>query len=190
MEQTQFKENVILVDADYVDEVAGNLKEYFRKTLSRDIPLADMADWLVCAALDGGVPADSKGVQCFFIHRPGTLCLKSFTPGDLRKELDGVGFKDQALGEFLLACLPDQSPVQDDFFCECVRALLGSKEVGRLVLVPDLARSGDGLTRLMAETKTDKQVTLLGMMPQEGFEHVMLGFSLLHAMGVKSEEIK
>lgn len=190
MEQTQFKENVILVDADYADEVAGGLREYFAKRLSRDVPRADMADWLVCAALDGGVPAGNGGVQCFFIHRPKTQTLKSFTPGDLSKELDGVAFKDESMGEFLLACLPDRSPAEEDFFCECVKALLGSNEVKRLILMPDLIRSGEDLTRLMAEEKTDKQVTLLSMTPQEGFNHVMPGFSLLHAMGVKSEEIR
>lgn len=190
MEQTQFKENVILIDADYADEVAGGLREYSQKMLSRDIPQADMADWLVCAALDGGIPANGGGVQCFFIHRPDTRSLKSFCPGGVGKELDGVAFKDDAMGEFLLACLPDQSPVQDDFFCECVRALLGSNEVKHLVVVPDWARSGKELVHLMAAEKTSKQVTLLSMAPQEEFCHATLGFSMLHAMGVRSEEIK
>lgn len=190
MEQTQFKENVILIDADYTDEVAGGLRGYFAKMLERDIPQADMADWLVCAALDGGVPAGNGGVQCFFIHRHKTQTLKSFSTGDLSKGLDGVAFKDETLGEFLLACLPDHSPAGEDFFCESVKALLGSDEVKRLIIVPDLARSGEGLTRLMAGEKTEKPVTLLSMTPQAGFDHVMLGFSLLHSMGVKSEEIR
>lgn len=190
MEQTQFKENVILVDAGYADEVARGMRAYFQEKLGRDLPQADMADWLVCAALDGGVPADGRGVQCFLLHRPNMQNLRCFAPDDLSKGLDGVAFKDESVGEFLLACLPDYSPAGADFFCECVRALLGSKEVKRLVLVPDMAKSGEELAHLMNEEKSDKQVTLLGMTPQEGFNHVMLGFSLLHAMGVTSEEIR
>lgn len=190
MEQTQFKENVILIDADYADEVAGGLREYFGRMLSRDVPQADMADWLVCVALDGGVPAENKGVQCFFIHQLNVQTLRCFNPGDLSKGLNGVAFKDDTMGEFLLSCLPDQSPAGEDFFCECVKALLGSDDVKRLVLIPDLAKSGGELTCLMAEEKASKPITLLSMTSQAGFDHVMLGFSLLHSMGVKSEEIR
>lgn len=190
MEQTQFKENIILIDADCLDEEAGGLRGFFQKELKRIIPQVNIGDWLVCAALDGGVPVKSEGVQCLLIHRPDTKCLKTFTPGNLSGELDGVGFTDSAVGEFHLACLPDCSPDGSDLFCDCVRVLLGSKEVKRLVLVPDPDKSGDELTLLMAEEKTDKQVALLSMTPQEGFEHVMLGYSLLHAMGVTPEEFQ
>ncbi len=190
MEQSNFKENVILVDADFVNSIAYNLSSNFEKMIGRNIPDADIADWLVCAALDGGVPVGKNTVQVFFIHQPETLMLEQFRPGELHTELDGTSFMDPKLGEFQMSCLPIEFLADEDFFSECAKVLLGSKEVKRLVLVPDIALSGDRLNRLMKDNPNHgKQVTLLSMTPQEGFEHVMLGYSLMHAMGIKGEEL-
>ena len=53
MQKEKFKEAVILVDADYVDRVAFDLTVNFERMLMRRIPRADLAQWLVCVALDG-----------------------------------------------------------------------------------------------------------------------------------------
>ena len=54
IQDTKWSENVILVDADYVDKVAFNLTVNFERMIGRRIPKADMAKWIVCVALDGG----------------------------------------------------------------------------------------------------------------------------------------
>lgn len=51
---TLWSENVIVVDAEYVDRVAFNLIVNFERMLGRKIPAADMARWMDCLALDGG----------------------------------------------------------------------------------------------------------------------------------------
>ena len=51
----KWSENVILVDADYVDKVAFNLIVNFERMLGRRIPQADLARWIDCVALDGGI---------------------------------------------------------------------------------------------------------------------------------------
>lgn len=189
MEQGQLKENVILIDADYVDSIAYNLSENFSRMLFRDIPLADLADWLVCAALDGGVPEGKNEVQCLFLHGEDKLMLEQFYPGELAHELDGTAFLDAALGEFQMSCLKAEKIAGDDFFSQCAEVLLASSQVKRLVLVPDTDASGERLGELVKDAPKDKEVTLLSMTPQEGFPHVMLGYSLMHAMGIKSEEL-
>ena len=55
MKETKWSENIILVDADYIDKVAFNLIVNFERMLGRRIPQADMARWLECVALDGGL---------------------------------------------------------------------------------------------------------------------------------------
>lgn len=189
MEQGQLKENVILIDADYVDSIAYNLSDNFSRMLFRDIPAADLADWLVCAALDGGVPEGENEVQCIFLHGEDKLMLEQFYPAELAHELDGTAFRDAALGEFQMSCLKVESLAGDDFFSQCAEVLLSSPQVKRLVLVPDTGVSGERLGELAKEAATDKAVTLLSMTPQEGFPHVMLGYSLMHAMGIKSDEL-
>lgn len=54
LNRAEWKENVILVDADYVDKVVFNLIVNFERMIGRRIPQADMAKWLECVALDGG----------------------------------------------------------------------------------------------------------------------------------------
>ena len=90
MEKTKWSENVILVDADYVDAVAFNLIVNFERMLNRPIPKADLAQWLVCAALDGGVGEGKNDIQVVFIHGKGRKALDNFTPSDFVRSVTGV----------------------------------------------------------------------------------------------------
>ena len=53
--QVRWSENIIIVDADYIDNVAFNLIVNFERIIGRRIPQADMARWIDCIALDGGL---------------------------------------------------------------------------------------------------------------------------------------
>lgn len=75
LNRAEWKENVILVDADYVDKVAFDLTVNFERMIGRRIPKADMAQWLECVALDGGLrpqPSDLS-LQTSFIHLPSYI---------------------------------------------------------------------------------------------------------------------
>ena len=52
LQETKWSENVILVDADYVDKVAFDLIVNFERMIGRRIPKADFARWIDCVALD------------------------------------------------------------------------------------------------------------------------------------------
>ena len=55
-------QNVIIADADYIDHVAFNLIVNFERMLMRRIPPADIARWIDCIALDGGMrPVEQDG---------------------------------------------------------------------------------------------------------------------------------
>ncbi len=195
---TSFKENVILVDVDCVDATAGKLREHFEQALGRQIPDADLAEWLVCAALDGGVTEGENQVQCVLVHAKDKRTMQHFftersasdyQPKTALQELDGKAFMDNALGEFQISCLCNEGLGVDDFFTECVRVLVDSKEVKRLVVVPEVAKCADALTSIFKQAPKDKEFTLLSMQPLQDVPHVMLGFSLLHAMGIKGDEL-
>ena len=51
----KWSENVIIADADYIDRVAFDLTVNFERMINRRIQPADMAQWAVCIALDGGL---------------------------------------------------------------------------------------------------------------------------------------
>ena len=70
----QFKENVILADADYVDRVTFDLTVNFERMIGRRIPKADLAQWLECVALDGGLkPQGQAVVQVILLHKKGQM---------------------------------------------------------------------------------------------------------------------
>lgn len=191
MEQTRWKENVVLVDADYVDEVAFDLTVNFERMLERRIPPADLAQWLVCVALDGGVNGSGNEVQVVMVHGKGKTGLENFTPSAY-DEMDGHAFGENALGEFLLSVVPDEAPGHEaPLFVQAFEALSQAEGVKRLIGVPAMARYGEALQRVLRRVE-GKDVTLLVMEPQAGrtFRTEILGYSLMNALGIRGDEIK
>lgn len=193
MDKTKGKEHVILVDADYVDGVASTLKHDFQGMLGHEIPLVDMADWLVCCALDAGLgQAPANEVQVIFVRSVGKMVMACFNPGDLASQLDGKAFRDSQLGEFLLSSICDeQVNAGKPLMVQCAETLLSDKQTRTLALVADLQRYGDDLCA-MQEQESKCRVTLLSMTPTPDtpWNNVQLGYSLMHAMGISPEEFK
>ncbi|MDE5787713.1 MAG: hypothetical protein K2H79_04120 [Bacteroidaceae bacterium] len=189
MQTENFKETVLLVDADYADGVAFDLTVNFERMLMRRVRSADLAQWLVCMALDGGLSEGENEVQAVFLHTKPRM--QNFVPGDLAGDIDGKAFRDERLGEFLMSAVRDERLTGECLFTECAQALLGSSSVKRILLVPDMERYGAELKRLLAQYR-DKEVTLLAMQPEagRGFRSEILGYSLMQALGIRGEEIE
>ena len=196
MEQNGFKETVILVDGGFADAVAFDLTVNFERMLMRRIPQVDMAQWLVCVALDGGLlpltkeTSPEQATQVIFLRGEHHEEMKCFSPGRYA-EIDGQAFRDEQLGEFQMSVVQREKMADDDFFVECVEALLGCKEVRTIVVVPDMEKYGQALKSLLSKEGRKKEVTLLAMQPESGrgFQSEILGYSLMHAMGIRGEEI-
>lgn len=66
MEQTKWAPNVVLVDADYLDNVAFDLTVNFERMIGRRIEQADLCHWIDCIALDSGLRPGDNEVQVHF----------------------------------------------------------------------------------------------------------------------------
>ncbi len=192
--QPHWSENVILVDGDYVDKVAFNLTVNFERMLGRRIPKADMARWIDCIALDGGVRAGVNSVQVVFIHSPKTKAMDNFAPGDYASDLDGKAFGDH-LGEFLLSSVVAEGVTGGvpELFTEAIGMVCSAAEVKRAMLVPNAEEYWDDVRNALHRTAIDdKAVTVFAMEPLLGghFRQEILGYSLMSALGIKAEEIK
>jgi hypothetical protein len=196
IQEVKWSENVILVDGDYVDHVAFNLIVNFERMLERRIPKADMARWLECVALDGGLrPVSPAGnTQVILIHSKEKVLLENFAPGNYEGELNGKAFEGQ-LGEFSLSAYPVEDLADaDHFFTEALQLIASQKEVKRLMVVPNaedahIYNKVREVLRSVAEM--EKQVTVFAMQPMTGgnFRQEILGYSLMAALGIRSEEI-
>lgn len=190
MEQTKWNETVIVVQADYADRLAFDLTVNFERMLGRRIPKADLAQWLVCLALDGGLTPGGHTVNVILIHGKEHARLENFSPAVYEQEIDGQAFTDPHLGEFLLNALPVEKLVDgSDYFGQVAETLLNAAEVKRIVLVPDV-EDIPALRPLLSRTE-GKEVTLLSMEPMtlRGARHEIVGYSLMNALGIKGEEL-
>lgn len=187
-----WSENVILADADYVDRVAFNLIVNFERMIGRRIPKADMARWLDCVALDGGLREGDNSVQVVLVHESGRKALENFAPGDYASELDGKAFKDN-LGEFAISSVTAEGmAATDDFFIEALGIVASRKEVKRLMVVPDADHIYNKVKDALRYADDEKRITVFAMQPMAGgnFRQEILGYSLMSALGIKADEIR
>ena len=192
LENVRWSENVIVVDADYVDSVAFNLIVNFERMIGRRIPPADMARWVECVALDGGLRQGDHETQVVLLHDKGKRAMENFTPADYSTQLEGKAFKGN-LGEFVFGAYPVESLVsKEEFLVDVVSLVCNQKEVKRVMVVPDVDKCYDMLRHALRHVDDDKRVTLFAMQPLTGgnFRQEILGYSLMSALGIKADEIK
>ncbi len=183
-------DNVIIIDADYADHVAFDLIVNFERMLGRRIPNADMARWIDCLALDGGVREGTQQTQVALVHSREKTKMDYFTPGGLADELDGKAFSDN-LGEFVVNAYSEQDIVQrGQLLTDMVSLCAAAKEVRRLIVVPDEA-DYDAVRHALRRADPDKHITVLAMQPMLGgnFSMEILGYSLMSALGIRAEEL-
>ena len=177
MNEVKWSENIILVDAEYVDKVAFDLIVNFERMLGRRIPQADMARWIDCVALDGGLRDGEHETHVVLIHDKVRTRLDNFAPASFEEELNGKAFRDN-LGEFVITALPVEAlTTKGDFFLETLQLACEQKEVKRIMVIP---------------SDDEKRITLFNMRPREGgnFRQEILGYSLMSALGISGKEIE
>lgn len=190
--------NVIIADADYIDKVAFDLIVNFERMLMRRIPPADIARWIDCVALDGGMrPIEGDKLpqtNVVLVHSKETTAMENFTPAIFDSELNGKAFKDN-LGEFTISALPVESMVEkDDFLIDIITTVCQEKEVRRVMVITDVDNA-DGYNRLREALHhiddDTKRITVFAMQPLPGgnFRQEILGYSLMNALGISADEI-
>lgn len=192
--KANWSENVIIVDADYVDRVAFDLIVNFERMIGRRIPKADLAKWIDCVALDGGLREGEHDTQVVLIHDKKQAALDNFMPANYDDELNGKAFKDH-LGEFTVSSFPvEDITTASDFFLDTVAMVCAQKDVKRVMIVPDAENRAlyADLRHTLQRVDDEKRITVFAMQPMEGgnFRQEILGYSLMNALGIRAEELK
>lgn len=192
--KANWSENVIIVDADYVDRVAFDLIVNFERMIGRRIHKADLAKWIDCVALDGGLREGEHDTQVVLIHDKKQAALDNFVPANYDEELNGKAFKDH-LGEFTVSSFPvEDITTATDFFLDTVAMVCAQKEVKRVMIIPDAENRAlyADLRHTLQRVDDEKRITVFAMQPMEGgnFRQEILGYSLMNALGIRAEELK
>lgn len=192
--KANWSENVVIVDADYVDRVAFDLIVNFERMIGRRISKADLAKWIDCVALDGGLREGEHDTQVVLIHDKKQAALDNFVPASYDDELNGKAFKDH-LGEFTVSSFPvEDITTATDFFLDTVAMVCAQKEVKRVMIIPDAENRAlyADLRHTLQRVDDEKRITVFAMQPMEGgnFRQEILGYSLMNALGIRAEELK
>ena len=189
----KWSENVILIDAEYIDNVAFNLIVNFERMLGRRIPQADIAHWLDCIALDGGLREGENNIQVFFIHDKKKKQFDNFTPSNITEELNNKAFKDN-IGEFVLSSLTREDIIdRQTFFLDVAYTICEQADVKKVMIIPNAEDefTWNELRNILHKLKDDeKRISLFSMQPMQGgnFRQEILGYSITSASGIKGSE--
>lgn len=193
-QEAKWSENVILVDADYVDKVAFNLIVNFERMIGRRIPQADLARWIDCIALDGGIREGEHKTLVVLVHQKDKVKMENFLPGDYEKELHEKAFKDH-LGEFTINAYPIEDIAGGvDYLTDVLQLVVSQKEVKRVMVIPNAEDTYIyNKVRAILNQQDDEQkhITVFAMQPMPGgnFRQEILGYSLMSALGISADEI-
>lgn len=160
--------------------------------LGRRVPQADIARWIDCIALDGGLREGDNKVQVVFVYDKAKDKLENFVPARLDDELNGKAFNDN-IGEFLFCSLPVEEMTDNEhLFCDALMHICSHKQVKRVMVVPNAETYYDGVRRALKDVDDDKRITVFAMQPMTGgnFRQEILGYSLMAALGIHSEELE
>ena len=190
--ELKFAEKVILIDAAYINKVTKDLSQHFGQVIGRELPKADLPIFLECVAMDAAIQPGDNVLQVLFVYDKNESKMDAFNPSDLKKELNDVAFKSQ-LGEFQLnAFEPSEMADKETFFLESVRLIADAKEVKHLVVVPSESEYGDKLPEIFDKVDGKESIHVLGMnppVPSDKYQWEMLGYAVLQALGIRSDEI-
>ena len=190
--ELKFAEKVILIDASYINKVTGDLSQHFGQMIGRELPKADLPIFLECVAMDAAIQPGENVLQVLLVYDKELTKMDAFNPGDLKKELNDVAFKSQ-LGEFQLNTFePSGMADREAFFLEAVKLVADAKEVKHLVIVPSETEYGDKIPEILEKVDGKESIHVLGMnplAPSKAFSWEMMGYAVLQALGIRSDEI-
>jgi hypothetical protein len=190
--ELKFAEKVILIDASYINKVTGDLSQHFGQMIGRELPKADLPIFLECVAMDAAIQPGENVLQVLLVYDKELTKMDAFNPGDLKKELNDVAFKSQ-LGEFQLNTFePSDMADREAFFLEAVKLVADANEVKHLVIVPSETEYGDKIPEILEKVDGKESIHVLGMnplAPSKAFSWEMMGYAVLQALGIRSDEI-
>jgi hypothetical protein len=183
-------ENIIVADADYVDQVAFDLTVNFERMLGRRVPQADMSRWAECVALDGGLREGEHLTTVILIHDSQRDAMRNFTPGRFRDELEGQAFSGP-LGEFTFATVQTEAMATKEQLAADIMELLAEQQEVKRIMVALPAATLTQMQQPLQRLDDDRRLTIFTMQqPQHSrLRHELLGYSIMAALGISANEI-
>ncbi len=190
-DKIKLSENVMLIDAAFLNFVTNDLKRHFERMLNRSLQQIDLSQLVTYLALDAGLAEGDNAVQIMFVYDRESTHLTHTTPADLKTELDGVAFKN-SLGEFTFAGVPSAEMVtRGELFLDLLNIVADSDDVKRLVVVSFNEEYGDKVTAKLRMVQKKQLLQFRMNEPDQVVDYrwEFLAYPLMQALGIRSEEL-
>lgn len=192
MEQKmQWSENVILIDADFLDSLVQDFIINFERMINRPLGKLDLCHWLDCLLLDVGLKEGEHDNFVAFLHKKGNKGLKFVNPGDYKEFLSGKAFKDR-LGEFSLGSFPIEDIVsRGEFMSDALKAAMESDKTQHILVIADTNAYGSRICNA-ANGEKKAEVTFFSMehLSPGKYKQQILGYSVMSGLGIRADELK
>ncbi|MCP3895434.1 MAG: hypothetical protein GY706_12525 [Bacteroides sp.] len=190
-EKILLSENVLLVDAAFLNFVTSDLKRYFEPLLKRQLPDIDFSELSTYLALDANIAEGKNEIQTLLVYDDESAALANCRPSDLKEELNGVAFTNQ-FGEFSYASVPCADMVsREDLYLDLLHIVLDSADVKKLILISFNEEYGAKVTEALKDVQGKEIVQFRMNEPEEvvNYQWEMLAYPVMQAFGIKGEEL-
>lgn len=193
MEQKiKLPENIILIDAQFLNTSVKDLKQYFEPILGRDLQEINLAHFISYLALDAGYQEGEHQTQVMFVYDSESSKLYHTQPTDVKEDLDGVAF-DSQWGEFSFAAVPSEGMVtRGDLFTDLLQIVLESKDVKRAIIISDNEEYGDQVTEILQGSE-GKEIIQFRMQESDNklnYRWEFLPYTIMQSLGIRGDELK
>ena len=203
-EVAHFSQNVVLMEAAFIREVLDITHAYLQKK-GKECPVLDFAHWLSILSIDGGFTSEIEErkkfeeiqiiIVCDQKEEPITSCY----PHNL-SEIDGMGTMTMSGPMHFSVVQTEGYFSRKELFFDLMDWVVTAPEVKRVMLLPSMDTEDD-MPQALLETrqrmKLDEDACMgnvtwvhMGKIDDERFcNHVSVFFSIMMALGIKSEEL-
>lgn len=190
-EKIKLSENVMLIDVAFLNFVVMDLKKHFERALKRPLQEIDLTELVTYLVLDAGLEEGQNQVQLLMIYDKESSNLQHCSPSDVRKELDGVAFKNQ-IAEFTFCGVPCEEMVsREDLFIDLLNIVSDSADVKRMIVLSFNEEYGQTVLKALKKVKGKEIIQLRMNEPDESVEYrwEMLAYPVMQSLGIRGDEI-
>lgn len=190
--KTKFTDEVILIDATHLDFIAGDMRHHFAKSIGRTIDKLDMANFVICLALDAWGVNHDVNKMVLMVYDKKSCALQNCLPGNISAEMDGKAFSCE-YGEFRFAGVPAEGMVSvDDLFLDLLTIVADSYTAKRIAIVGNEESYGRRIEKIVADAKgkSATRFVMRGAAECDGESFATLAYPLLSALGIREDELR
>ncbi|MEG1564797.1 MAG: DUF6621 family protein [Bacteroides sp.] len=190
-EKIFFSENVVLVDAAFLNFVTSELKQYFEQQLKRPLSVIDVSELFTYLALDASITEGKNEIQTLLVFDEESENLVDCQPSALSSELNNVAFANQ-FGEFTFASVCCAGLVtREALFLDLLRLTIDAAPVKKILILSFNEEYGARISQTLKGVK-EKEIVQFRLNEPEGtvdYRWEMLAYPVMQALGIQGEEL-